>query len=168
MLFIAVQNFRSPSLIMDSPMPPAGQMVKTLGPDQARLLLSHFAAEQTRHYFRLWQRAELVLGVALAGCLVSATQKRLFPLFLCATMLVMVLFQFGITPELIYRGREADFPPGNAALGAVARVWALQQVYAGVEAVKLFAGGLLASYLFVFRTSRRSRKEVNAVGHLTR
>jgi hypothetical protein len=83
---------------------------------------------------------------------------------LCGLMLALVLFEhFAITPELAYRGRATDFPPGSAVFGAQARVWALGQVYAGLEAVKLVVGGILASYLFVFRTRRRVRKEAGVV-----
>jgi hypothetical protein len=79
-------------------------------------------------------------------------------------MLVLVLLQFGaISPEIAYRGRETDFPPGSTNIGSVTRLMALQQVYFGVEVVKLIAGGLLASYLFVFRTQRRSRKDRETV-----
>ena len=82
-------------------------------------------------------------------------------------MLVLLLFQhFGVASELAYRGRETDFPPGNASVGPIERLRALQAIYYGAELVKLIAGGILASYLFVFHTSRRgSRKEVNAVDH---
>jgi hypothetical protein len=79
-------------------------------------------------------------------------------------MLVLVLFQHGaLSPEIAYRGREADFPPGSTSIGTVTRLLALQQVYFGVEVVKLIAGGVLASYLFVFRTQRRSRKDRETV-----
>ena len=78
---------------------------------------------------------------------------------LCVIKLVVVLFQhFGVTPELIYRGREGDFPPGSTAVGTQTRVWALHQVYVGVECVKLLSGAVLGSYLFAFRTRRRRRR----------
>ena len=57
---------------------------------------------------------------------------------------------FGVTPELAFRGRETDFPPGNAAYGVQTRVWALDQVYAWAEGTKLVLGaaaGRLLIYL---------------------
>jgi hypothetical protein len=78
---------------------------------------------------------------------------------------VLVLFQHSaLSPEIAYRGREADFPPGSLNIGTNLRLLALQQTYFGVEVVKLIAGGVLASYLFVFRTQRRSRKDREVVG----
>ena len=117
-------------------------------------------AEQTRRLTYTWEEGQILLALALGGCLLLATQRRIFPLILCGLMLILVVFQFGaISPEIAYRGREADFPPGSNNIGTVTRLLALQQVYFGVEVVKLIAGGLLASYLFVFRTSRHSRRD---------
>jgi hypothetical protein len=77
----------------------------------------------------------------------------------------VVLFELKIVPELIYQGRLTDFPPGNKEIEPVARVWAMQQVYIGAEIVKLVTGGVLASFLFFYRTPRRSRKDIYAVDH---
>jgi hypothetical protein len=40
------------------------------------------------------------------------------------------------------------------------RMLAMQQVYFGVEIVKLAAGVILSSYLFVFRAQRRNPRQV--------
>jgi hypothetical protein len=166
---VAIENNRSPNLVLNGPIEPAGKMVQALGVDQARLLLSHLAAEQTRLYFSLWEDVEIPLALVLAAFLFLATQRRILPLVLCGLMLALVLFEhFAISPELAYRGRATDFPPGSAAFGAQARVWALNQVYAGLETTKLVVGGVLASYLFFFRTRRYPRKEAELVGHVDR
>ena len=159
MAFITIQNLRTPSLIMSSPPEAVSRLIQQTGWEPMSALLRHAAAEQTRRYTALWIEAQLLLGLALLGCLVMATQKRIMPLALCGIMLVFVLFQLRVVPELIYQGRQTDFPPGSTAVAAVTRYWALQQVYFGAEIVKLLCGGALASYLFVFRTSRRKGKE---------
>lgn len=166
-VFLSIQDSQSATTLINSPMPPARKMIDSLGADQAGLLLRHAAAEQSRSVLFTWEWVEILLALFLGGCLFLGTQKRLFPIVLCSAMLALVLFQhFGVGPELAYRGRETDFPPGNAEVGPIERLRALQAVYYGVELVKLVAGGILASYLFVFHTSRRgSRKEVNAVDH---
>jgi len=164
MMFISLQNLRSPAMVMNSSLAPVTKMVQTFGQDQTLLLLRHFAAEQIRHYTSLWVEFQILIGFVLGGCLFLATQRRIFPLILCGVMLAVVLFELRLMPELTYLGRETDFPPGNTAIGQVERLWALQQVYGGVEIVKLLAGGILGSYLFVFRTQRR-RKDVHAIDH---
>jgi hypothetical protein len=165
MMFLSVQDSHSAAAVISTSLPQARKIIDSLGADQAALLLRHAAAEETRSLFFTWEWIEILLALILGGCLFLATQKRVLPIVLCGGMLALVLFQhFGLASELAYRGRETDFPPGNALVGPIERLRALQAVYYGVELTKLIAGGILASYLFVFRSSRRSsRKEINAV-----
>jgi hypothetical protein len=164
-MFLSVHDAHSATAVISSSLPQAKRMIDALGAEQAGLLLRHAAAEESRSVLFVWERVEILLGLILGGCLFLGTQKRVFPIVVCGAMLVLVLFQhFGVGTELAYRGRETDFPPDNQSVGPIERLRALQAVYYGVELVKLVAGGILASYLFVFHTSRRgSRKEVNAV-----
>lgn len=165
----SIESIQVPVVVLSSPLAPvAKDMEKLGGYDETAQLLRHASAEMNRLYVHWGEEAEILLALALGGCLFLATQRRVFPLVLGGLMLVLVVFQYlAISPELTYRGREADFPPGSLALATVTRVMALQQVYVAVEVVKLIVAGLLASYLFVFRTSgrTRSRKEVHAVDH---
>lgn len=163
--FIQIQNYRSPALVLNAPAAPAAKMIQTLGHDPAQLLLRYLASQQNRHYSLIWEDVQFPLGLAVGLCLFFATQWRLFPVLLCALMLGLLLFQhFALTPELAFRGADTDFPPGNAAVGPMARMWALQQVYVGVEIAKLIAGGVLAAYLFMLRTtSRRRRRDVDTI-----
>jgi hypothetical protein len=164
--FITIQNVRVPRLVLAGTNPTVAQVIKKLGYDDTALLLRHAGAEETRRYSYVWEEFELFLGVMLGGCLFLGTQRRALPLALCGVMLALVLFQHvGVTPELAYRGRETDFPPGNNALGPMTRMLAMQQVYFGIEIVKLATGVILSSYLFVFRAQRRGRKPVHALDH---
>jgi hypothetical protein len=156
---IALENLRLPGVILASSSDQAAQIAKKAGPEDTRLLLRHQAAEQNRAYFQAWEEIEIALGLALALCLFMGTQKRIFPLVFCGVLLMLVLFEhFGLTPELTYRGREADFPPGSVTFGTQARVWALDQVYGWMEGAKLLFGAVLTGYLFIFRTRQRTRK----------
>jgi len=164
MMFVSIENLRTPSLVMALPLPPVDSMTRQLGWDRMYALLHHAASEQTRHESRLWLEAQLLLGAILGLCLLLATQKRVAPLVLCGVMLVMAVFQLRLSAELTYQGRETDFLPGSATQSTMIRYLALQQIHYGVEIMKLLAGGALASYLFVFR-ARRSRKDVHVVDH---
>ncbi len=164
MAFLYVRSLEAASIVLNSPPAPVGEIVKKLGYDDTAQFVRHVSAEMIRRVTDSWEIAQILLAFALGGCLFLATQRRIFPLALCGLMLVLVSFQhFAVSPELAYRGRDMDFPPGSTSVGIITRVWALRQVYFGVEIVKLLAGGLLASYLFVFRTQRRARKEVHAL-----
>jgi hypothetical protein len=143
-------------------------MIKALGSEQITLLLRHHAAEQTRSLYYLWEQAQILLGLVLGVCLYFATQKRTLSMVLCGVMLGLVLFQFwAITPELSYRGRDTDFPSGSGTSGAIVRTLLLYQLMVVTEGLKVIIGGILASYLFVFRTSRKRsiRREVDTIDH---
>lgn len=158
---IAIENLRLPGTIASSS-DPAWEIAKRIGPEDTRLLLRHQAAEQNRNYLYAWEEVEIALGLALAVCLFLGTQRRIFPLIFCGLLVMIVLVEhFGVTPELAYRGREADFPPGSVTFGTQARVWALDQVYGWMEGLKLLLGAILSSYLFVFRTRQRARKSAS-------
>src|SRR5579862_1140816 len=138
MLLLALENFGSPGRVLFSPPKSADKLIKKLGAEDARLLLAYQAAEQSRAYMEIWERAQMALAVMLGVCLLLGTQRRVVPLVLCGMMLALVWFQhFAVLPELTYRGREADFLPGNSALG----IRRLIQIYAGLESVKLLFGG---------------------------
>jgi|SRR5580698_6852619 hypothetical protein len=161
---IAFANMRLPGAIVAPDSDATEQITKRLGVEDTRLLLRHQAAEQNRWYFYHWEEIEIFLGVALTICLFLGTQRRIFPLVFCGLLVLLVVFEhFGLTPELTYRGREADFPPGSITFGTQARVWALEQVYAWMEALKLLLGAVLACYLFIFRTRQRVRKSVGSM-----
>lgn len=164
MALLQSANQRMPAQLLLLPSDPVTQILKKLTPEDARLLLRYEAVEENRRYVQVWQEVELGLGLAVGLCLLLGTQKRVFPIVCCGLMLVFVVFQlFAITPEMTYRGREADFPPGNAAFGTQTRAWALDGVYIVTESAKLLLGLILISYLFVFRTRQRSRRELNPV-----
>jgi hypothetical protein len=163
MAYISVRSLESAGIVLNSAPEPVAEIVKKLGYDTASQFVRHSILEQTRRLTYAWEEGQMVLALALGGCLFMATQRRIFPLLLCGMMLILVAFQhIALSPEIAYRGRAADFPPGSVDIGTNLRLLALQQVYFGVEVVKLMAAGLLASYLFVFRTQRRSRKESEA------
>jgi hypothetical protein len=176
MAFAVLQNLHAVQQIMSSPAPAVAGMIKTLGVDQMTLLLHHQASEENRNIMYIWEQAQIVLGLIMGGCLYFATQKRMLSLVLCGIMLSLVLFQFwAITPEMSYRGRETDFMPAGGTSIALVRTLILYQMLVITEALKLVVGGILASYLFAFRTSRRrgSRRESDMIddvdhGHISR
>jgi hypothetical protein len=166
MILTQAANLRFTSSLLLTPSNQAADFMKKTGPQQnVELLMRYQAAEQNRRYSSIWEDTQFGLALILGGCLFLGTQRRIFPQVFCGLMLLMVIFEHvGVTPELAFRGREADFPPGNATYGVQVRVWALDQVYAWVEGAKLVLGVLLSGYLFIFR-ARRTRKQINAIDY---
>ena len=157
MLLLQTANLHFTSSLLATPSDQATQLLKRGSQEDYALMMHYQAAEQNRRYEDIWEDAEFGLAAILAATMFLGTQRRIFPLAICGLMLVMLIFEHvGVTPELAFRGRETDFPPGNAAVGPLVRMYALGQVFAWVEGAKLLLGTLLAGYLFIFR-ARRTR-----------
>jgi hypothetical protein len=155
---LALQNFRLVGAAINSASPVVSDIIRKSGPDQTALLLRHFAAEQYRYYFSIWELIQVAGALLLAAVLYLAVGRRWIPQILCGLMLALVLFQLAIHPEFTFRGREADFPPGNQSLGTQARVWALTEVWIGAELAKLLIGALLTGLMIDHKSRRRSRR----------
>jgi len=158
---LALQSLRLVGRAIDSASPAAPMVtdiIRKNGQEQIALLLRHFAAEQYRYYFSSWELIQIPGALLLAAVLYLAAGKRWIPQILCGLMLALVLFQLAIHPELTFRGREADFPPGNQMLGTQARVWALTEVWIGAESAKLLIGGLLTALMLTHKSRRRLRR----------
>jgi hypothetical protein len=160
---MALQNIRLAGQMMNAAIPAASGILQNAGREQMSQLLHHFAAEQYRYYFSLWGLIQLVGIPVLAGLLYFAAEKRIMPQVLCLAIFVLVVFQLAINPELTYRGREADFPPGSLSLGTQARVLALTEIWIGVEIAKFIVGSVLAAFLFSLKSKRRSRRTADPV-----
>ena len=166
MAAVSLLSLRAPEIVMAVPHPAADKIGHQIGVENMTLLLRHAASQQNRYLLKKWELAQFLLALSLAVCLFLGTQRRVLPMLLCGIMLTMVIFQYaGVTNELAYRGKETDFPPGSTALGPTTRYMLLQQVFIGAEIMKYIAACILASFLFVFRTSRRRSKEVAVIDH---
>jgi hypothetical protein len=158
----ALENLRLAGQMMNAAIPAASEIIQNAGREPMGQLLHHLAAEQYRYYLPLWDQIQLAGVLALAGLLYFAAEKRVLPQILCLAIFVLVVFQLAMNPELAYRGREADFPPGSLSLGTQERVLALGEIWAGVEVAKFIVGGVLAALLFSFKSTRRSRRSIDA------
>jgi hypothetical protein len=151
-------NLRLPDRVMANPPPEAVKIYNDYGPREAALLLRYFAAEGNRYFLGRWERTEILLGLVLIPFLFVATDRKLVPSLLACFMLMITLFQyFALTPELAFRGRETDFPPGRGDFKTEQRVWLLQEVYTGTEAVMVLVGGILTLYVASYKSRRRVR-----------
>ncbi len=163
-LVLQVANLRFTNSLLSTPSDQAAAFVKKTGSQQDYALMMRYqAAEQNRRYADVWEDVQFGLGLILAATLFLGTQRRIFPMIVCALMLLMLAFEhIGVTPELAYRGRLTDFPPGNNSADSLVRMYAMGQVFAWVEGFKLVLGVILSGYLFIFRP-RRNRRSTDLV-----
>jgi len=81
-LFLAVlafENVRFAGRLAGGSIPPATEIINTAGPEQARLLLRHFAWEQNRLYFTNWEKFQMPVAAMLALFLYLTTDRRILP-----------------------------------------------------------------------------------------
>lgn len=146
-----------------SPIPGANQILQTNNAADLRRLLDHFSGEEVRLLLPTWERWQVLVGLLAAAAVYYASEKRLWPQLLCALMLVIVLIQyFAVTPELIFRGRAADFPRDPLSQVAAESFRSLAWLYVGGEILKLITACSLASWLFSFRSRKRRHKDEDA------
>jgi hypothetical protein len=165
MAFVATGNFQTVSTILKSPPPQADKMIKTLGDENARLLLRYQAGEENRLFFESWEAAQLVLAIVLAGLLFLAGNRRLLA-GLAGAMVILTIFQhFKITPELVWQGRSIDFVPVTSDSPARQQFFKLHTAYGVIEAVKLLLMIVIGIGLFPRRRRSRQRVEIDAVDY---
>jgi hypothetical protein len=160
---IVYWNLRLPEDVMAGAPPVAEKIIKDYGAEQASLLLRHFAAEGNRYFLDRWEMVEILLGLLLIPSVYFAADRKLAPMILAALMLLLALFQyFAVAPELAFRGREADFPPGRGNVATEERVWTLTEVFIATEAATVLTAGVLTVYIAGYKSRRRVRLEKDA------
>src|SRR5262249_52698239 len=106
MASISVLTSRAPATTLDLPHPAVANLTRQIGHENMAQLLRHSAAEQSRFLLKRWELAQILIGAALGACLFLGTQRRILPMLLCGILLMIVLFQYRITNELNYLGKE--------------------------------------------------------------
>ena len=138
------QNFQSVDRFLAQPGSPfSSRELGTIRRDRVRFLLRRNAGEENNWMFVNWERAELVLGIALLLVLAAKPAAPKTTLAGAALMLAIVVTQhFLLSPRVALLGREmADLPAENFLSG---RFWTLHGIYSGAEIVKLAIGAALA------------------------
>ncbi len=153
MIFVATQNFGTVARVLAAPPQEAAQMLQTLGPENARLLLRYLAGEENRLFFTSWELAQIGLGALLTAVLLLGTKSRLLA-GLAGAMLIIVLFQhFRVTPEMIALGRLVEFGGGTGS-AAYSQFWRLHGLYGVLEVVKLALLVVVAAILLFGRRAK--------------
>ena len=155
---IAYANWRLAGTVLENPPPEGARIVESFGAQSSSALLRYFAAEGDRLFLERWGRVAIVLGVVLVPTIFFAADHKLVPTVVAAFLLALALFQyFSVSPELAYRTRQVDFPPGSGDAAAVQRARSIAKVYLSTDGVEVFLGTLLGVYVLTFRSRRRTR-----------
>jgi hypothetical protein len=122
------------------------------GRDHARLILRRNAGEENNFIFQNWERAEIIIGIALLAMLFFGGRPQKLMLAAALSMLLIVAVQhFFLSPEVTDMGRKLADLPDDAAL--TKRFWMFHGIYSGSEILKLLVGFALAVRLSIRRIS---------------
>jgi hypothetical protein len=162
MMYVTSWNMRGVDSVLAAPTPEASKVIEKLGPETTRTLLRFHASEENRHYRIRWEQAQIVLCLVLAAVLYLGTHVNRLMVVLCGLMFLIVGFlHWVVTPELAFLGRDLDFSAANT--GGMKRLRALEWLYYGLAALNLLLAGVIAGYLFVFKTRPKRTVEREAV-----
>jgi hypothetical protein len=163
MAVVARESFAAIEDVLAHPASQAGDLIRALGADSARLLLHYYAVSQRQIILNYWEWAEIIVGAALAAVLFSAKYVNRIAASGSAVMLLLVLFlHFVIAPEVGFVERNlAAQPAGQHSAGM------LGGVYSALETVKFLIGAGLAVYLFTFKNGSRYRvrRDLDSINH---
>jgi hypothetical protein len=124
--------------------------LNAIGRDRERNILRRNAGEENNFLFENWERAEMVLGIALLATLFFGERPDKGMLVAGLSIWLIVAVQhFFLSPEVAGMGRKMADLPGDTALAK--RFWMYHGIYSGSEILKLLVGFGLAVRLSIRR-----------------
>jgi hypothetical protein len=126
MIFVATQNFR---------------MADTFGDPNTHAVLRSMAGNLNQLFFVTWERAELILGIALTGVLFIAMKSRLLGALSAAQLLLVAVQHFLVTPQMLALSAHLD------SASQASQFAKLHATYGIMEVVKLLLAFALAALL---------------------
>lgn len=124
--------------------------LSAIGRERERNILRRNAGEENNFLFENWERAEIVLGIALLATLFFGERPHKGMLMAGLAMWLIVAVQhFLLSPNVTEMGRKMADLPDDIALAK--KFWIFHGVYSGSEILKLLVGFGLAARLSVRR-----------------
>jgi hypothetical protein len=147
------QNFQTVDRFLAAPGSTATSIeLNQIGKAREREILRRNAGEENNFLFENWERAEIILGVALLATLFFGERPNKLMLSAALAMWVIVAVQhFFLSPQVTEMGRQmADLPNGSADAAALTkRFWTFHGTYSGLEILKLLVGFALSVRLCI-------------------
>jgi hypothetical protein len=154
MTFIAADSANSAGRLLLDHGPAANLRIKTMGQEEARIILAYPVRQQVRWWLEEWENLELALGAFFFLFLLFGTSEGKLALSVTLGIYAIVLFErFFTLPQMLYLGAQMDFVPLNVVIPERNESIAVQNAFTGVEIFKSLAILGLGVYL-VARTRR--------------
>jgi hypothetical protein len=159
MTFIAADSTNTARRILRDHSAGAGIRIRSMGEDEARIMLGYPARQQARWWLEEWENVELVLGAAFFFFLLFGTREGKLVLFFTLGIYAVVLFQrFFTLPQMLYLGSQMDFVPVNVFVPERNELTAVQTAFTGLEIFKVLLQVALGVYL-IARSRRFSHSK---------
>jgi hypothetical protein len=147
---VATENFYTiDRLLAERANPTFALVVDRIGAPQARDLLRYLSSELNRLYFRLWNLAQIALGLCVLWLTVGSTKPegvsaraRSGVIVMLGVVVVMLVW---LTPTIVTLGRSLDFVPREPPPPGMQRFWILHATYTSLEMLKLVVGLLVTA-----------------------
>jgi hypothetical protein len=114
--------------------------VARVGHSEIRDLLRYLSSELNRRYFRLWNFAQLTIGLVVLWLIAPGPSISTARLGVLGMVGVVAVAAMWLTPEIISVGRSLDFVPREPLPSSLQRFWVLHGVYTFLEVCKLVVG----------------------------
>jgi hypothetical protein len=156
MIFIAADSANSAGRLLLNHGPAAGLHIKSMGQEEARIMLAYPVRQQVRWWLEEGENLELALGALFFLFLLFGTREGKLVLSITLGIYAIVLFErFFTVPQMLYLGAQMDFVPAHVVTPDRNELIAVQNAFIGVEIVKALAILGLGVYM-VARTRRSS------------
>ena len=145
---VAAENFYTVDrLLAGSTSGAFASEVARVGHSETRDLLRYLSSELNRYYFRIWNFAQLAIGLLVLWLIASAPSIARARWAVLGMVGVVALAAVWLTPQIISVGRSLDFVPRDPVPSSLNRFWVLHGVYTVLEACKLVVGLVVSVWI---------------------
>jgi len=120
--------------------------VARVGYSETRDLLRYLSSELNRRYFRLWNVAQLTIGLFVLWLVATGRSTARARLGVLGMVGLVTVASVWLTPEIISVGRSLDFLPRNPVPSSLHQFWILHGVYTALEA-KVVVGVIVTVWI---------------------
>jgi hypothetical protein len=121
--------------------------VARVGEPETRDLLRYLSSELNRHYFRLWNTAQLTIGLLVLWLIAHGRSTARARWGVLGMVGLVTVASVWLTPEIISVGRSLDFVPRDPVPSSLQRFWILHGVYTSLEACKVVVGLIVSVWI---------------------
>jgi hypothetical protein len=118
-----------------------------VGYTETRDLLRYLSSELNRHYFQLWNVAQLAIGLLVLWLITPDRSTARARWAVLAMVGLVTVASVWLTPQIVAVGRSLDFLPRDPVPSSLQRFWILHGVYTVLEGCKLVLGLIVSVWI---------------------